>query len=119
MLGCRTKVVLDNGFCYEINKGYRANVKANQVGFFSGVSGRHYIYYALKAQLPLRLLCYDLSPLSAGVTGDLYTPQMALFIMLYGNIITSKSSLSNKVIYFYCNICVVTHFCLYMGYILI
>lgn len=30
-------------------------------------------YNLQKAQLPLRLLCYDLSPLSRRATGDLYT----------------------------------------------
>ena len=46
-----------------------------QQSYLSGVSGRHPIMlYSVKAQLPLRLLCYDLSSFSVRVTGDLYTP---------------------------------------------
>ena len=32
----------------------------------------------MQAHLPVRLPCYDLSPLSVRATGDLYTPQSSI-----------------------------------------
>lgn len=56
-------------------KGAVVDIKESYISYNSSVRGRHFLCYSLKAQLPLRLLCYDLSPLSARATGDLYTLQ--------------------------------------------
>lgn len=59
-----------------------------------GLSQVHYSANLPEAQLPVRLLCYDLPHLSAGVTGDLYTLRLALFRItsVVWVILTSKST---------------------------
>ncbi len=71
-----------------------------------------------EAQLPVRLLCYDLPHLSAGATGDLYTLRLALFRAANMGALTSKSAWtavgwasSWSVVE------VVTHLCLPIGFI--
>lgn len=46
----------------------------------------------LEGQFPLLLLCYDLSLFSERVTGDVYTPHMAFFLLKLLSIILSSPS---------------------------
>jgi hypothetical protein len=61
------------------------------LGHGFSVSKRHYLCYILQVQLPLNLLCYDLSRLSMRVTGDMYMSQVNIHNCLVA-MITIKSS---------------------------